>query len=171
MTTPTAAQDVIAVLTQDFAQVFVNARAIKLSIDESSKVMRHPVEDGSTVTDHRVVDPIGAELSVICASSDYGSVYQQVKELFKQGTLLIVQTRVDSYADMLIEKMPHEETSELFDGIAMSITLTQVKFVTPQYSALPPRKVARPKDSDTAKRGQQQPTAPKASILSGWFKP
>lgn len=171
MSTPTAAQDVIAVLTQDFSQVFVDARAIKLSIDQSSKVMTHPVEDGSTVTDHRVVEPVGAELSVICSSGDYPSVYQQIRELFKQGTLLIVQTRVDSYSNMLIEKIPHEETSDVFDGIAMSITLREVKFVTAQYSSLPPRKVVQQKDSDTAKRGQQQPTAPKASILSGWFKP
>lgn len=170
MTTPTAAQDVVAVLTSDFSQVFVDARAIKLTIQQDSKVMEHPVEDGSTVTDFRVINPVAAELSVICAKVDYASTYQQIRDLFKRGQLLIVQTRVDSFSSMIIEKIPHEETAEIYDGIAMSIGLKQAKFVTPQYSALPPRKVARPKDSDTAKRGQQQPTPAKASILSGWFK-
>lgn len=171
MNSPTAAQDVIAVLTTTgFNQVFANARALKLSIAEDSKVMEHPLEDGTTVTDHRIINPVSAELSAICASVDYPSVYQQIKDLFRRGELLTVQTRVDSYSPMIIEKIPHEETSDVFDGIAISITLKQAKFVTPQYSALPPRKVAAKKDSDTAKRGQQQPTEPKASILSGWFK-
>lgn len=169
--TPTGAQDVVAVLDANFAQVFEKARAIKATILRASKAMEHPLETGATVTDHRIILPVSVELSMILSSADYRAVYQQVRDLFTKGSLLTVQTRVDSFPSMLIEKMPHDETPELFDGVALALTLKEAQFVQPQFSAL---KVARPKDTSTAKRGQQQPTeapaARKQSVLSGFFK-
>ena len=172
MTTPaTNAQDVVAVLNSSFAQVFTNARAIKAAVDRGAKIMEHPIETGVTISDHRVILPVSIELSMLLTTEDYPAVYQQVVDLFRGNELLIVQTRVDSFPDMAIEKMPHEESTDVFDGVALALTLRQALIVTPQFSALPPKKVAAKKDADTAKRGQQQPTEPaKGSILSGWFK-
>lgn len=171
MTTATNAQDVVAVLAADFSQVFQKARAIKASIMRTSKAMEHPLETGATVTDHRVVLPVGIELSLILSSEDYKAVYQQVRDLFKRGELLTVQTRVDSFPSMLIEKMPHEEAPEMIDGVALALSLKEALFVQPQFSAL---KVASPKDSNTVQRGQQQPKetppARRSSILGGFFK-
>ena len=171
--TPTGAQDVVAVLNADLVQVFENARALKLTIGVGSKAMEHPLETGAVVTDHRIVLPMTAELSLVLAGEDYREVYQQIRELFKRGELLTVQTRVDSYPSMLIEKMPHEESSDIYDGIAVALSLKEAQFVTPQFSKL---KVAQPKNSNTVKRGQQQPTetpatAPRrTSILGSMFK-
>lgn len=171
VTTPTGAQDVVAVLDSKFRQVFAKARAIKATIVRASKAMEHPLETGATITDHRIVLPVNIELSMILASDDYRAVYQQVRDLFNRGDLLTVQTRVDSFASMLIEKMPHDETPEMFDGVALALSLKEAQFVQPQFSAL---KVAQPKDSTTVKKGQQQPTdsppARKQSVLSGFFK-
>lgn len=169
---PTNAQDVVAVLASDFTQVFANARTIKVSINRSSKAMEHPLETGSTITDHRIVLPVQAELSLVIASADYQAVYQQIADLFRRGELLTLQTRVGATPSMLIEKMPHEESGDMIDGIALTLSLKEAMFVTPQFSTLPASKVARPRDSDTSKRGQQQPTesARSGSILSGWFK-
>ena len=169
--TPTGAQDVVAVLDSKFRQVFAKARAIKATIMRASKAMEHPLETGATITDHRIVLPVNIELSMILASDDYRAVYQQVRDLFNRGDLLTVQTRVDSFPSMLIEKMPHDETPEMFDGVALALSLKEAHFVQPQFS---PLKVAEPKDSNTTKRGQQQPTesppARKQSVLSGFFK-
>ena len=169
--TPTNAQDVVAVLESDFSQVFQKARAIKATIMRTSKAMEHPLETGATITDHRIVLPVSIELSFVLASEDYRAVYQQVRDLFKRGELLTVQTRVDSFPSMLIEKMPHDETPDMLDGVALALSLKEAQFVQPQFSAL---KVAQPKDSNTAQRGQQQPTeappARKSSVLGSFFK-
>ncbi len=173
MSTPTNAQDVVAVLAADFSQVFPRARALKISINRSSKAMEHPIETGATITDHRVILPVTAELSVILSSADYKAVYQQIGDLFRRAEVLTVQTRVESFPNMIIEKMPHDESSDIADGVAVSISLKEAKFVTAQFATLPPQKVARPKDADTVQRGQQQPTTSperKGSILSGAFK-
>lgn len=169
--TPTNAQDVVAVLASDFSQVFQKARAIKATIMRASKAMEHPLETGATITDHRIVLPVNIELSFVLASEDYRAVYQQVRDLFKRGELLTVQTRVDSFPSMLIEKMPHDETPDMLDGVALALSLKEAQFVQPQFSAL---KVAQPKDSNTVQRGQQQPTeappARKSSVLGSFFK-
>lgn len=169
--TPTAAQDVVAVLGPDFQQVFEKARPIKITVMRASKAMEHPLETGATVTDHRIVLPITAELSMILSSEDYRAVYQQVRDIFIRGDLLTVQTRVDSFPSMLIEKMPHDETPDMIDGIALAVSIKEAQFVQPQFSAL---RVAHPQDSNTAQRGQQQPTespeARKSSVLGGFFK-
>ena len=164
-------QDVVAVLNASFEQVFPDAKALKLTVVRSSRAMEHPLETGATVTDHRIINPTTAELSIVCASADYRAVYQQIVDLFIRGELLTVQGRVDSFASMMIEKMPHDESPDVLDGVTVAISLKEAKFVEAQFSILPVTKVARPKDSDTSKRGQQEPTTPpKASILSSWFK-
>ena len=170
-TTPTGAQDVVAVLNSQFQQVFAKARAIKATIVRASKAMEHPLETGATITDHRIVLPVNIELSLILSSEDYRAVYQQVRDLFINGELLTVQTRVDSFPSMLIEKMPHDETPEMFDGVALALSLKEAQFVQPQFSTV---KVEKPKNSTTVKQGQKQPTesppARKSSILGSFFK-
>jgi hypothetical protein len=164
-------QDVIAVLNSAFEQVFDSARPIKATVSRDSKAMEHPLETGATITDHRIILPISIELSMILSSAEYAVTYQQIRDLFTRGELLTVQTRVDSFPSMLIEKMPHEETPEMLDGVAVALTLKQAQFVQPQFATI---KVRNPKDSNTVKRGQQQPTesppARRSSILSGFFK-
>lgn len=168
---PTGAQDVIAVLNSDFEQVFEKARAVKATIMRASKAMEHPLETGATVTDHRIVLPVNIELSMLLTSEDYRAVYQQVRDLFVKGELLTVQTRVDSFPSMLIEKMPHDETPEMFDGVALALSLKEAQFVQPQFSTV---KVEKPKNSATVKQGQKQPTesppARKSSVLGSFFK-
>lgn len=166
-----ASQDVVAVLDSEFRQVFERARAIKATVMRASKAMEHPLETGATITDHRIVLPTAIELSMLLTSEDYRAVYQQVRDLFIRGDLLTVQTRVDSFQSMLIEKMPHDETPELFGGVALALSLKEAFFVSPTFAAL---KVARPRDSNTTSRGQQQPTeappARRSSILAEFFK-
>ncbi len=167
---PTSAQDVVAVLDADLVQVFTEARAIKATIGRTSKVMEHPLETGAVVTDHRVVLPITIELSLLLTSTDYAAVYHQIRDLFINGNLLVVQTRVDSFPSMLIEKMPHDENPDIFDGVSVALSLKEALFVQPTFSTL---KVAQPRDSNTVQRGQQQPTtsapASRTSVLGSIF--
>jgi len=143
-TTSTNAQDVVAVLGADFRQVFPKARAVKATISRGSKAMEHPLETGATITDYRIILPITIEMSMMLTSQDYQAVYQQIRDLFKRGELLTVQTRVDSFKSMLIEKMPHEETHDIYDGVAVALSLKEAMFVQPQFSKL---RTAQSKDT------------------------
>lgn len=178
---PSAATDTVALLRKtNFQQVAVKARAMKASVHETSKTMVHPVEDGTEITDHRVIDPVEIELSVLVAGTDYRDTYQQVRTLFQQAELLVVQTRTGSYPDMLIADMPHEEGPDMMDAVPIALRLREVKTVKASYGTLPPRAVARPADASTVKRGEvsAQDAAPQQktqaqSVVAGkydqWF--
>lgn len=171
---PNASADVVAVFDENFNQVFENARPIKAAVNEESKIMDHPLETGATISDHQIFLPISIELSLILSRDDYRSVYQQIKQVFRTNTVLTVQTRTDSYPNMLIEKMPHDEDPELFDVIAVALSLRQADFITPQYGTLSSSKVANKSDAATVDKGEQlgkdAPASSSApSILKEYF--
>lgn len=162
--------DDVCVLDASLSQVFENARAIKATVRETSKAMEHPLEDGTTATDHRILEPAEVELSLVIAGEDYRATFQQVREYFRRGELLTVQTRVASYPSMMITGMPHEESPDAVDSVTLALTLKEVTLIAAQFSDL---KVARPADSKTVQRGEQQPQEPKkkqSSVLSGIFR-
>jgi len=157
-------QDTVAVYTQDFTQVFRGARAIKAVVKESAKVMEHPVESGAVITDHRIVLPTEVQLSLILTPATYRETYDQISQFYQEGTLLVVQTRSGIYLDQLINSMPHEEDTNLFNTITLALSLKQVQFVTAQYTTRP----RNTKNTSTVQRGAQQtttPTAPESSAL------
>lgn len=162
---PNFSADVVAVFDQSFNQLFDGARPLKASINESAKVMEHPVETGVVITDHKIINPIDIELSMLLTPATYTDVYGQIKQTFLAGSLLTVQTRTASYPNMLIAEMPHEEDPGMFDVIALALKLHEVQFVQAQYGTLPPSKVKKKSNASTADKGQVQTSEPNTSIL------
>lgn len=154
-----SAADAVGVFDDEFNQVFAKARPLKADVYEAARVMDHPVESGSTMTDHRVIDPIEIELALVMAGEDYRDTYNQVKDLYNRAALLVVQTRSGSYSNMLISAMPHDESPDSYDTINMSLRLREAILVTVQFQALPPRAVAQQRNTSTVRRGQQTGTA------------
>jgi hypothetical protein len=147
-----AGVDVTGVYTQEFRQVFPRARPIKAVVKEESQPMEHPLETGAITTDHRILLPVEIELSVILQAADYRNTYQIIKQIFKNGDLLTVQTKTDIYENQLIVGMPHEEDPEMFDAIAIALKLKEVLFVTPQFAIVPRDQTKK----STVDRGTQQ---------------
>jgi len=146
--------DNVAVFSQEYVQLFRDARPIKAVIKESSKLMEHPIENGAVVTDHRIVLPIEIQLSMILTPDTYRQTYDEIRQLYAEGTLLIVQTRSGVYINQLIQDMPHEEDPTIFDTITLALSLKQVQMVTAQYTTLP----RSPKNTNTVDRGAQNTT-------------
>lgn len=164
------AQDTVAVYTQDFNQVFRDARAIKAVVKESAKVMEHPVENGAIITDHRILLPTEIDLSLILTPATYRETYDQINQYYIEGVLLIVQTRSGIYVNQLIHSMPHEEDPSLFNTITLALGLKQVQFVTAQFTTTP----RSPKNTNTKQRGAQQPkaaTETQSSVLRDAIRP
>lgn len=148
---PSFAFDSVAVFTQEYEQLFRDARAIKAIVKEQAKVMEHPIETGAVITDHRIILPVEIELSLILTPNNYQNTYKAIRSYYLNGTLLVVQTRTGIYENQLISAIPHEETPEQYDAISLNLSLRQALFVTPEFSITP----ANPSDSTTVERGQQ----------------
>lgn len=162
---PTSAQDVVAVLNAEtYEQVFSTARPMEANVYEAGDLMEHPLEDGATIADHRVIRSVEIDLPVKVAGADYRDAYDEIRQLWLDCTLLTVQTRTRSYTSMLIERMPHKESADGLASIDIDLRLKEARFVEPAFGDLPPRKVAQAKHSSTKKKGTAKTTkAPAAT--------
>lgn len=166
--------DVVAVLRMDtMEQVFAAARPMSAQVFKVANAMEHPLEDGSTVTDHIIFLPVEIELPLM-VTGDVETVISEIDALYRSAELLVVQTVSGSYENMFIRAMPHDEKAESIGSATIGLQLKQAVFVkailegglapaqvTP---ATPPantnrRPAAR---ASTAARGAQQTTTPTA---------
>lgn len=154
-----SAADVVGVYLSDFTQVFRNARPMKASVKPNSKLMEHPLDDGSTIIDHRVILPTEIELYLFLGGFEGRNTYSEILSLWNNAQLLTVQTKTSSYPNMLIESPPYDEDPELFDSIIVTLKLRQAQFYTATTGQLQP---LNPVNNDTSDRGTIQPGTPTA---------
>lgn len=138
-----------------FQQVFSDARPMRASVRETSKLMEHPAENGVIIADHHVINPVEIDLSLLIPVRYYGSTYAQIRQAFVNATNLSVQTKTGVYLNMIVADMPHEENPDLYDAIAMLLRMKQV-LLAPDSSTYAP---ANPADSDVARSGLQSAAA------------
>lgn len=144
----------VAIFDEDFKQILTTVNIVDVKVQEDARNMEHPVEDGTIITDHRIILPVEIDLTLILNTTDYPSVYSQIQGLYYGGVLLTIQTRTTIYENQMITSLPHSETSELYSGVALSLSLRQVLIVSAQYNITP----KYPSDSNTVERGTQQGT-------------
>jgi hypothetical protein len=153
--------DIVGIFDANFNQLFTEARPLKAAIKEEAKLMTHPVETGASVTDHRIIQPVEIDLSLIVQSADYKSIYNRIKATYLNGDSLNIQTKTGVYKNMVIASIPHDEDPEMFDALTIAMKLTEVLYVTAQYAVLPARKVKNKTKASTTDSGEQQAAAEK----------
>jgi len=133
------APDEVAVFdAASFKQVFENARPTRVVVKPTSRTMEHPIENGQSIADHRIINPLEIELSLITSSPNYNEVFNKITSLFQNATLLTVQTKFGTYRNMFITTIPHEEDPDMFDSISMSMTLKEVIYSDKHLSTFYP---------------------------------
>lgn len=167
---PSLAIDVVAITADGFTPLFPAARPMQASVFEIAKLMDHPLETGSVISDHIVFDPIEIRMPMICVGElEYRATYATIKAVWKAGTVLSVIARTGIYPSMVIAEIPHEEDPAHFNAIQINIRLREANFVTPQTGKLTAANTDANKTS-TVSRGAQTATdtpAAKASTEYG----
>lgn len=151
-------EDVVGVFDSSFNQLFADAEAMRALIKPEAEIAKHPLETGGTFSDNIVFLPVEIELSVIPKPDGYQDTYQQIKAAFLAAGLVSVQTKADTYANMMIYKIPRDETPEMFDTAAIAISLREFQQVTAQFQQLPQSSVKKPSNASTVQTGQKTST-------------
>lgn len=168
------AQDLVAILDNDSLEpIFQASTPMRVSANPSKMVTQYQVEDGSTRNDHVVDNPLEMNIDIML-TEDKRSEYAALEQAFTELRLVIVQTTISSYRNMLIEAMPHDETTDLGQNVLANIRLLEWREITPSYGDLPPSKVSNKNQSSTVNGGTRQPTQSaqtpkKQSVLFGIF--
>ena len=150
--------DVVAVTDPDTGlQLFDGAEIMKANVGPLSKIMDHPLEDGTPVSDFKIDLPVTIDLAMLIDSMQVTGVYQQIDLARRSATLLTVRTNADTYDNLIIEGLPHDELPEMFGMLALSLRLREVQLVTLQYQALTSNDVADQTAQSTVTTGETQP--------------
>lgn len=169
-------------VSASFGQLFTNARPVRATIRETSKVMEHPLETGTSIADHHIINPVEMDIQLIVTNStsglvnsvlngaivqNYASTFNQIRQAFVNATLLTVKTRVGTYSNMIIADMPHEEDPDMFDVITIGLHLKQVLFVAPGTNTISQAfQPLDPLNSNTITGGLQQATALGSNLVA-----
>ncbi len=157
--------EIYGIYDSDFNLMFENAINMKASVFEGSKLMEHPIEDGSTKTDHKIILPVEIEVILWISEAHYKDTYSVIKQALYSDSSFQVNTRVGIYSNMILSEMPHEESPDQSGAIIITLSLKEAVIVTTQYQALTPRKVKDSKDSSTVNRGEQKPQKSDRTLL------
>ena len=108
---------------------FVTSTAIKyINVDRSSQVMRHPAESKTLVVDHVIFNPKTIVAEIAMPSYLYESVYKEIEDYFLQKKEVVVLTKLKSFKNMYVTKMPHAVNPKTIDRPSVTITLEEVIF-------------------------------------------
>lgn len=164
--------DVTAILNEAGEQLFPTAKLLKASVAPSNSFAQHPVEDGTVVSDNKIINQVRISIPMILDSNDYKDVYKAIQDASNNTTILSIQTRVATFDKMYIESYPSEESAAMFDTVSMTINFIEQITGTIVIKKLASPGVSNNSDVDTENRGEQLPKADKQTSLqkiAGFF--
>lgn len=130
----------------------------------------HPLEDGTSTMDHRVIRPIEIRVSLIAEKDNYRSVYADLVNFAKSGALFQIAMRVGTYSNMALSAYPHEENPDMFDAISMELNFRQMLFVVPAQGTMSSSNTANPYDTNTVQQGMTSPNGTFTLVNSDAFQ-
>lgn len=166
------ARDVVRITDAEGNALFQNARVMRATVREESTLFEHPLEDGTNVADQKIIKPVEIQFAALMTGDSYGQTYNALRNAFRKSTPLIIQTKTGSYPNQYLQNMPHEETPEAGDSVAIALSFREVQFFKPDIQSLPAtevapsskgstvngKKVSSKQDASTVKAGQKRGT-------------
>lgn len=134
----------------------LNSVVMYAEVKESSRVMEHPLENGSVVADHQVQMPVEIRLQIVMPYYLYDDIVEDLRRLKQNGTLVSVHCRGGVYTDMVFVDIPHNERAENVSRLSFDCTLRQAMQVQGQTSQLTEKDVVHISDASTVKGGLKQ---------------
>lgn len=136
---PSYANDIYGVYIQEgnlIRQVFSEARPVKSLTKITSKAMEQPLETGATIVDHRIILPVEIDIDLFLSSSVYRTTMDEIKQLYNNGSSLVVHSRSGIYDNLFIQDIPVEETAEKFDTLSIKMKLKEILVATASFQPI-----------------------------------
>lgn len=140
------------------------------SVTDDSQLMEHPLESGSTITDHKIFNPVEIDIQLSLPNYIYNDVYRELQRIYKTSPKLRIKTKAQWYPNQVLQALPHEENPENFDRLVFNLHFKEVIEVEPQFIKMPVKKVSNVQYSDTQKLGTNVTNSKsQTSILADGF--
>jgi len=150
--------DVVGIFDQESGdQIFSGAAIVKNEVMRDSKIFEHPLETGAVRADHKITLPNEIRMQIIIAGKKYPEVYKKMVQAFENATMLDIKAKVDFFSNMIIKAMPHSESADMLDAVAMNIHFREVRLVSLTVTEFRANNVGNPVQSSTQPTGEKNP--------------
>lgn len=121
----------IAPLAGGFLRRTIKAEPLKANIIRTSRSFQHPLENSTTLIDHRILLPIIIIIPFLIIRDYNNSIYEEIEDFYREGTLVSIYTKARKYNNFYIDAIPHEESPERSDALLINVTFKQVQVAIP----------------------------------------
>jgi hypothetical protein len=126
-----------------------NLKVSNVSIQYKSRAMRHMKEDGGTIVDSRIIDPITVTLSVFCASLDEVKVVNDI--LMDRKNTYTISSKGLVFPSMTAEELAIKQNGEMLTASPVQITMKELRKIGGETTSH--RVVEQAPDSSNFARG------------------
>lgn len=129
----------------------LNTAYMSAEINEQSKLMEHPIEDGTVTADFKVRMPTEITVRITLPEQKYEDILAELKEYKDKGQMLYVETKYGNFKNMQIVSIPVQLTVENISRLTFSIKLKEVIIHQKVFGVANPADI---KDTVTVNQGQ-----------------
>jgi hypothetical protein len=134
-------------------QIAQHLRILELDVNEISKLMVHPREDGSQQADFKVQFPSEITITGVFESEDYASGMEELRIAQRTASNLTIQGRGNSFFDMYIETLPQKASAANFSTLSITIGLKEAILLNTSPVGFKLSDVADPLNSSIVQQG------------------
>lgn len=132
--------------------IFDSVDLLSVSVEVSSKLSSHPLENGIVITDNKIENQAKITVQAVCAHEQYDNVFKNINYARKRAKLFVIQTKVDTYYNMCITDCTYEESAKHQKSISFEIQFIEQQLVKSAHGKLSYLDVKEEKDIDTPNR-------------------
>lgn len=121
---------VISDIGNAVTQMLTKTEILSISLNRTSQIMRHPLEDGTQIADHYIQNPMVCTAEIAMPSYLYDSVYKEMLDYYNKKKPIVVLTKLTTIRHMYLTSMPHTITPQTMDRPSVVITLEEALFPT-----------------------------------------
>lgn len=149
----------LAIYVQDGnREALTGAKIFEGSATVDKKLMEHPKEDGTLITDHVIDDPSKCTVKLLIEDEDTGTL-NELMEYYRKSTPLTVKIKNEIFSNLIINGKPFSADSGHFNSTVYNISFKEIINAVTQYVEMPLSSVKNPTNASTIKAGHKQPQA------------
>lgn len=145
-------------------QILTSLQFIDGSVQEDKKLMEHPKEDGTIVTDHEINDPISINVQVLVSDND-SSGLNEIQDLYRNNTYVIIKIKNEIHSNLVMSSKPMQADSSHYDKTVYNLTFKEIQEAQTVYVKMSVPQVKQKKNASKVKVGHKQANRSVAAIL------
>lgn len=158
----------LAIYVQDGnTEALVNALIFDGSATVDKKLMEHPKEDGTVITDHVIDDPSKCSVKLLIYDDD-AETLNELMEYYRNSTVLTVKIKNEVFSNLVINSKPLSADSEHYNATVYNISFKEVLEAVTQYVEMPQNQVKNPTNASRVKTGHKQAQAQPSILRKGY---